>query len=57
MKRFAQLFKINSNTFEVEIDENGQAILDEDFTDTILEFKEWCLGQESELQELFIKEK
>lgn len=57
VKRFAQLFKINSNTFEVEIDENGQAILDEDFTDTILEFKEWCLGQESELQELFIKEK
>ena len=41
----------------MEIDNEGNAIIDEDFTSTILEFKEWCLSQEKDLQDIFVKEK
>ena len=41
----------------IEQDEEGKPILDEEFNITIEEFKEWCLGQEKKLQDLFIKEK
>lgn len=57
VKRFSQTYKINPETFEVEIDNEGNAIIDEDFTSTILEFKEWCLSQEKDLQDIFVKEK
>lgn len=57
VKFFDPLYKINYKTFEVEIDNEGNPILDEDFTQTIAEFRQWCLSQEKTLQDLFIKEK
>ncbi len=51
------MHKINETTFEVEQDSEGNPLLDEDFTQTIKDFKGWCLGQEKTLQDLFIKEK
>ena len=57
VKFFSPIYKINYETFETAIDKNGNPILDEDFTQTILDFKQWCLGQESTLQKLFIKER
>ena len=57
VKFFNPIYKINEKTFEVEQDSEGNPAVDEDFTKTIKEFKDWCLGQESELQDLFIKEK
>lgn len=57
VKYFADVYKMNYDTFEYEIDENGQVIKDEEFTDTIQQFREWCKTQESELQDLFIKKK
>lgn len=57
VKYFAQTYKINYETFETEIDEDGKPVLDEDFTQTISDFRHWCLGQERTLQDLFIKEK
>lgn len=57
VKYFAPTFRINYETFEPEIDINGNACLDEDFTSTIADFRQWCLTQEQTLQELFIKEK
>jgi len=57
VKRFSRTFKINPETFKVEIDNEGNAIIDEDFTSTISEFKEWCLSQEKDLQDIFVKEK
>lgn len=57
IKFFNPIYKINAESFEVEQDAEGNPIVDEDFTETIYEFKKWCLGQESELQDLFIKEK
>ena len=57
IKFFNPIYKINEETFEVEQDKEGNPIIDEEFSSTISEFKNWCLGQESELQDLFIKEK
>ncbi|WP_267523597.1 HsdM family class I SAM-dependent methyltransferase [Campylobacter sp. MG1] len=54
-KTFVPIYKINPNNFEIEIDENGKAKIDEDFTQTIFEFKKWCLSQEEDLQNIFIK--
>ena len=57
VKYFNPIYKINEETFEIEQDEEGKFLLDEEFTSTIKEFKEWCLGQEKILQDLFIKKK
>lgn len=57
VKYFAPQYKIDYNTFETMIDKDGNPILDEDFTQTVLDFRQWCLGQEKTLQELFIKDK
>ena len=57
VKFFDPLYKINYKTFEVEIDNEGNPILDEDFTRTIADFRQWCMSQEKTLQDLFVKEK
>lgn len=57
VKVFEPLYKINYDTFEVEMDDEGAPLLDEDFTTTVKEFRKWCLGQEEDLQDLFVKEK
>lgn len=57
VKYFDWKYKINYDTFETEIDKDGNPILDEDFTQTIVDFRQWCLSQEKTLQNLFIKEK
>ena len=57
VKYFNNIFKTNEKTFEIEQDEEGTPLIDEEFTETIEEFKKWCLGQEKNLQDLFIKEK
>lgn len=57
VKYFAQTYKINYETFETEIDKEGNPVIDEDFTSAIADFKQWCLRQEKTLQDLFIKAK
>lgn len=57
VKFFESKYKINYETFETEIDKDGNPILDEDFTQTVADFRQWCLSQEKILQDLFIKEK
>lgn len=57
VKTFVPTYKINYETFETEIDAEGKPIIDEDFTSTIQDFKQWCRSQEKTLQDLFIKEK
>lgn len=57
VKFFSPIYKINYDTFEIEIDKDGRALLDEEFTETIVEFKNWCLSQEKQLQDIFIKAK
>lgn len=57
VKYFAQTYKINYETFETEIDKEGNPVIDEDFTSAVADFKQWCLRQEKTLQDLFIKAK
>lgn len=57
VKYFAPTYKVNYDNFEIEIDKDGRALLDEEFSSTITEFKQWCLRQEKQLQDIFIKVK
>lgn len=57
VKKFEPIYKINYSTFDVEIDRAGSPILNEEFTNTVSEFREWCKLQEKTLQDLFIKAK
>ena len=57
VKLFSPVYKINYETFETEIDQDGNPVLDEDFTQTVVDFRNWCVGQEKTLQDLFIKVK
>lgn len=55
VKFFSPIYKIDHETFEIQIDDEGRAMLDEDFTQTIADFKKWCVSQEKALQDMFIK--
>jgi len=55
LKIFPPIYKINYKTFEIDIDSDGRVILDEEFTETVCLFKEWCKEQERTLQDLFMK--
>lgn len=55
VKFFSPVYKINYDNFEIEIDQDGRAMLDEEFSETIIDFKKWCLTQEKPLQNLFIE--
>ena len=56
VKFFSPTYKINYENFEIEIDDEGRAILDEDFNLTIKEFKQWCISQEKNLQNIFLRQ-
>jgi type I restriction enzyme M protein len=53
---FNPVYKIDEKTFEVQTDSEGRPILDEDFTETVVDFRQWALGQEENLQRLFLTE-
>jgi type I restriction enzyme M protein len=53
---FNPIFKINAATFEIDVDDAGNPIVDEEFTETLVDFRYWALSQEEELQRLFIRE-
>ncbi len=53
---FNPIYRMNERTFDVMTDTEGHPILDEDFTQTIVDFRQWALGQEETLQRLFCKE-
>ena len=54
VKFFETQYKINPTTFEKEINEDGTAKLDEEFSETVAAFKYWCNGQEDTLKRLFL---
>ena len=53
---FNPIYRMDETTFEVMTDAEGHPILDEDFTQTIANFRQWALGQEEKLQQLFCRE-
>lgn len=53
---FNPVYQIDETTFEIRVNENGEPVLDEEFSDTLTEFQQGALGQEQTLQRLFVKE-
>lgn len=53
VKCFETQYKLNPKTFEKEINPDGTAKLDEEFTETVAAFKQWCNMQEETLKRLF----
>lgn len=54
VKYFETQYKLNPETFEKEINFDGTAKLDEEFTETVESFKQWCYKQEDTLKKLFL---
>ena len=55
VKYFNPVYKIDENNFEVVINEQGESMLDEEFSETIDGFRRWILSQEETLKKLFLK--
>jgi type I restriction enzyme M protein len=53
---FNPVYQIDETSFEIRVNENGEPMKDEEFTETLGEFRHWALAQEKTLQDLFLKE-
>jgi len=53
---FNPIYKINEQTFEIQVDHYGNPVLHEEFGETLTGFRKWALGQEEALQKLFLQE-
>ncbi|MEM1059324.1 MAG: N-6 DNA methylase [Verrucomicrobiota bacterium] len=53
---FNPVFQIDKTSFEILVNDKGEPVLDEEFTDTLSAFRSWSLGQEKMLQDIFHKE-
>jgi type I restriction enzyme M protein len=51
---FKTLYKINPDTYNIEIDQKGDPVVDEEFTNIIEEFRTWTNTQEETLKKLFV---
>lgn len=54
VKYFETQYKLNAKTFEKEINTDGTPKLDEEFTETVEHFRQWCNSQEDSLKKLFL---
>lgn len=54
VKCFEPQYKLNPDTFEQEINEDGSSKIDEDFTEVIKDFRIWCNSQEEQVKKLFL---
>ena len=53
---FNPIYKLDEITFDIKTDKEGNPILDEEFTETLSDFRKWAVGQEATLQKLFLQE-
>lgn len=53
IKYFDKIYKID-DSFNTIVDKEGNPIIDEEFTETVNEFQQWCLKQEKNLQNIFL---
>jgi len=56
VKYYHPIFKMNKETFQIEINENGEPVQDEELSSIIDEFRFWCNSQEESLKDIFISE-
>ena len=47
-------YKLDPDTFETITNDEGESVLNEDFSSIISEFKEWCANQEIDLKRKFL---
>jgi len=57
VKQFVDKYKVDPITFKSVVDKNGELKKDEDFSQTVLDFRAWCNRQEKVVRELFVKAK
>jgi type I restriction enzyme M protein len=53
---FQPKYKLDRETFDVALTDEGQLIREEQFTSTLADFRAWAAGQEETLQKIFIAE-
>ena len=53
--KFDNDYALDPDTFETLTNEEGESILNEDFSAIVKEFKEWCINQELDLKKLFLE--
>lgn len=53
--KFDPDYALDPDTFETITNDKGESILNEDFSVILSEFKEWCVGQETEIKEIFLE--
>ena len=53
---FNPVYRFDEKTFDIMIDDQGNPLIDEDFTQAYTDFRKWALGQEETLQKLFLHE-
>lgn len=53
VKYFDKIYKLDDK-YEIIVDNEGNPIIDEEFSDIVKEFKDWCLQQEKDLQDIFL---
>lgn len=51
---FETEYLLDDTTFETVTDENGESVVNEDFSRIVSEFKEWCVFQELPLKKIFL---
>lgn len=57
VKFFKPKYEVDPDTFQVSQQADGTPKIDEEFTETVGEFRKWCLSQEETLQDLFIRKR
>lgn len=54
VKYYNPIYKIDDKTLEIVIDEKGNPVLEEDFSNTVDSFRKWCATQEKTLVDRFL---
>jgi type I restriction enzyme M protein len=53
---FNPIYKMDEATFDIQVNDAGEPLLDEEFSETLDDFRQWSFGQEKVLQDIFHKE-
>lgn len=53
VKYFDKIYKLDES-FNSIVDKEGNPVIDEEFTEIVNEFQQWCLKQEKDLQSIFL---
>lgn len=53
--KFDNDYALDPDTFETITNDEGESVLNEDFSQVIKEFKEWCVSQELDLKTKFLE--